>query len=101
MPYSYLHQLGYTNIFIDDNKLIYLGRLAFLLISTYYTKLFSTNFPPWASLKSCSGQNRLSLEMKSKKGLVSRESGEEDLSATGLLLRTHSAGPVSQTCYDL
>jgi hypothetical protein len=33
--------------------------------------------------------------------VVSRESGEEDWSATGLLLRTNSAGPVSQTCYDL
>jgi hypothetical protein len=30
--------------------------------------------------------------------LVSRESGEEDQSAAGLLLRTYSAGPVSQTC---
>ncbi len=29
---------------------------------------------------------------------MSRESGEEDQSAAGLLLRTHSAGPVSQTC---
>jgi hypothetical protein len=28
-------------------------------------------------------------------------SGEEDQSATGLLLRTHSAGLVSQTCYYL
>ncbi len=32
---------------------------------------------------------------------VSSESGEEDQSAPGLLLRTHSAGPVSQTCYYL
>jgi hypothetical protein len=30
--------------------------------------------------------------------LLSRESGEEDQSAAGLLLRTYSAGPVSQTC---
>ena len=29
---------------------------------------------------------------------LSRESGEEDQSAAGLLLRTYSAGPVSQTC---
>jgi hypothetical protein len=36
-----------------------------------------------------------------QKRKVSRESGEEDQSATGLLLRTHSAGPVSQTCYYL
>jgi hypothetical protein len=35
-----------------------------------------------------------------EKGL-SRESGEEDQSAAGLLLRTHSAGPESQTCYYL
>jgi hypothetical protein len=32
---------------------------------------------------------------------VSCESGEEDQSATGLLLRTHSAGPVSQICFYL
>ncbi len=32
---------------------------------------------------------------------LSRESGEEDQSATGLLLRTHSAGPVSQICFYL
>jgi hypothetical protein len=30
---------------------------------------------------------------------LSRESGEEDQSAAGLLLRTYSAGPVSQTCF--
>ncbi len=29
---------------------------------------------------------------------LSRKSGEEDQSAAGLLLRTYSAGPVSQTC---
>jgi hypothetical protein len=34
------------------------------------------------------------------KGL-SRESGKEDQSAARLLLRTHSAGPASQTCYYL
>ncbi len=35
---------------------------------------------------------------ESKDHHLSRESGEEDQSAAGLLLRTHSAGPVSQTC---
>jgi hypothetical protein len=30
---------------------------------------------------------------------VSRESGEEDLGAAGLLRGAYSAGPVSQTCY--
>jgi hypothetical protein len=29
---------------------------------------------------------------------VSRESGEEDLGAAGVLRSTYSAGPVSQTC---
>jgi hypothetical protein len=44
-----------------------------------------------------SSDNLLSFD----KNVLSRESGEEDRSATGLLLRTHSAGPVSQTCYYL
>ncbi len=30
---------------------------------------------------------------------MSRKSGEEDLGAAGLLLRTYSAGPVSPICY--
>ncbi len=30
---------------------------------------------------------------------VSRESGEEDLGAAGLLRRGYSAGPLSQTCF--
>jgi hypothetical protein len=33
--------------------------------------------------------------------VLSRESGEEDLGAAGLLLCTFSAGPVSPICYDL
>jgi hypothetical protein len=50
-----------------------------------------------------SNQNRRGEKGRGEIGGVylSRESGEEDQSATGLLLRTHSAGPVSQTCYYL
>jgi hypothetical protein len=36
-----------------------------------------------------------------KTNIVPRVQREEDQSATGLLLRTHSAGPVSQICFYL
>jgi hypothetical protein len=37
------------------------------------------------------------LPMKERTVILSRESGEEDLGAAGLLRSTYSAGPVSQT----
>jgi hypothetical protein len=59
----------YTNIFIDDNKVTFLGRLAFLLISVYYTFLFLyTKFPPWCFLKTLSRPK--SVEVESKKNFL-------------------------------